>query len=69
VRSVPGVKTKFAKRVFRVAVPHIWNALPVNVQSGQSVLFLNRDFKLFCLKVNNFSDMGNRSRFASTMLV
>jgi len=35
--TVPRVKTEFARRAFRVAVPQNWNVLPVNVQSSQSV--------------------------------
>jgi len=35
--TVPRVKTEFARRAFRVPAPQIWNVLPVNVQSSQSV--------------------------------
>jgi len=35
--TVPRVKTEFARRAFCVPAPQIWNVLPVNVQSSQSV--------------------------------
>src|SRR5664279_5270633 len=35
--TVPSVKTEFAKRAFCVAAPLVWNSLPTNVQSSQSV--------------------------------
>ena len=50
--SVPTVKIEFARRAFRVAASQIWNDLPVNVQSSQSVHALNRDSKLLILIVH-----------------
>jgi len=48
----PRVKTEFARRAFHVAEPQIWNDLPVNVQSSQSVHVFNRYSKLFFLTVH-----------------
>jgi len=41
------VKTEFARRAFRVVAPQIWNDLPVNVQSSQSVHVLKSRLKTF----------------------
>jgi len=40
-------KIKFARRAFRVDVPQIWNVLPVNVQSSQSVHVFKSRLKTF----------------------
>jgi len=45
--TVPGVKTEFARCAFRVAAPQIWNVLPVNVQSSQSVNVFKSRLKTF----------------------
>jgi hypothetical protein len=45
--TIPRVKTEFARRAFRVAAPQIWNDLPVNVQSSQSVTVFKSRLKTF----------------------
>ena len=45
--TVPGVTTELANRAFHVAAPSIWNGLPVNVQSSQSVAVLKSGLKTF----------------------
>jgi len=45
--TVPRVKTDFARRACRVAAPQIWNHLPVNLQSSQSVHVFKSRLKTF----------------------
>jgi hypothetical protein len=56
--NVPATRTEFAKRAFRSAAPAVWNSLPDNVVTSQSVTVFKSRLKtfLFAQAYTNSSD-------------